>query len=78
MDLSGPYVPVKQHEHYPEFQLGNMICFVTSYASTCKPDDILMNQAHMREMNWYCSDVMVRGEYPSYAQSIWDQHGNLD
>ena len=63
------------HEHYPEYQMGNMICFVTSYASTCNPDDILMNQEHMREMNWYCSDVMVRGEYPSYSQSIWDKHG---
>jgi 6-phospho-beta-glucosidase len=29
----------------------------------------------MREVNWYCSDVMVRGEYPAYAQSIWDKHG---
>ncbi len=63
------------HENYPQFKMGNMICFVTSYAATCNPDDILANQEHMREMNWYCSDVQARGEYPSYAKSIWDKHG---
>ena len=63
------------HEHYPQFKMGNMICFVLSYPMTCKPDDVLLNQEHMREVNWYCSDVQVRGEYPSFAQSIWDKYG---
>ncbi|MDO4634061.1 MAG: 6-phospho-beta-glucosidase [Eubacteriales bacterium] len=63
------------HEHYPQFQLGNMICFVTSYPTTCNPADVLANQEHMREMNWYCSDVQARGEYPAYAKSIWKKHG---
>lgn len=63
------------HEKYPQFQMGNMICFVTSYPLTCRPEDVLLNQAHMREMNWYCSDVQVRGEYPSYAESIWNKYG---
>ncbi len=63
------------HENYPQFKMGNMICFVTSYAATCNPDDILANQEHMREMNWYCSDVQARGEYPAYAQSIWGKYG---
>ena len=63
------------HDNYPQFKMGNMICFVTSYALTCNPDDILANQEHMREMNWYCSDVQVRGEYPAYAKSIWKRHG---
>ncbi|SFG43080.1 glycoside hydrolase family 1 protein [Oribacterium sp. WCC10] len=63
------------HDHYPEFKMGNMICFVLSYPLTCNPKDVLLNQEHMREVNWYCSDVQVRGEYPSYAQSIWDRYG---
>lgn len=63
------------HEHYPQFQMGNMICFVTSYAYTCNPDDILKNQAQMRRMNWYCSDVQVRGEYPAYAKRLWEENG---
>lgn len=63
------------HEHYPQFKMGNMICFITSYPLTCNPDDILLCQERMREMNWYCSDVQVRGEYPAYAESIWKKYG---
>ena len=63
------------HENYPRFKLGNMICFVTSYPHTCNPVDILKNQEQMRRMNWYCSDVQVRGEYPSYARRLWEENG---
>ena len=63
------------HEHYPEYRIGNMICFITSYPLTCNPDDIVRNQEQMRESNWYCSDVMVRGEYPAYAKRLWERKG---
>lgn len=59
------------HEHYPDFQMGCMNVFAVSYPRTCNPDDVLLNQYHMRKMNWYCSDVQVRGVYPSYARKIW-------
>ena len=63
------------HENYPQFKMGNMICFVTSYPLTCAPEDVLANQERMQEFNWYCSDVMVRGAYPSYAKRIWKKFG---
>lgn len=63
------------HEHYPEYKIGNMICFITSYPMTCNPDDIVKNQEQMRESNWYCSDVMVRGEYPAYSKRLWERKG---
>ena len=63
------------HEKYPQFKMGNMDCFILSYPATCDPKDILLNQANMREMNWYCSDVQVRGAYPSYARRYWREHG---
>ena len=50
------------HEHYPNFKLGNMICFITSYPYTCKPEDILEAQHQMRNMNWYCSSSMPVGK----------------
>ena len=40
------------HDNYPEYKIGNMICFVTSYPATCNPADIIENQGHMREVNW--------------------------
>lgn len=63
------------HEHYPSFRLGDMNLFAVSYPRTCDPADALANQAYMRKMNWYCSDVQVRGEYPSYVRKIWDDLG---
>ena len=63
------------HEHYPEYKLGNMSLFSTTYPLTCNPDDMLETQKKMRSMNWYCSDVQVRGYYPSYAKSIWKELG---
>ncbi len=63
------------HENYPQFMMGNMICFITSYPYTCSPSDILEAQHQMQEMNFYCSDVQCRGEYPFYAKRIWREKG---
>ena len=62
------------HEKYPQFKLGNMICFITMYPYTCNPDDILETQQAMQMMNWFCSDVQVRGYYPSYADRYFEEH----
>lgn len=63
------------HENYPDVKMGNMSIFSLTYAATCDPADELANQAEMRRMNWYCSDVQVRGAYPRYAKRFWDEHG---
>ena len=63
------------HERYPQFKMGNMDCFILSYPATCDPADILANQQEMRRMNWFCSDVQVRGAYPSYARRYFREHG---
>ena len=62
------------HERYPQFQMGNMICFITMYPSTCHPDDILEAQKQMRMVNWFCSDIQVRGVYPAYAKRFFEEH----
>jgi 6-phospho-beta-glucosidase len=63
------------HEHYPQFKLGDMNLFATSYPLTPNPDDVLANQRHFNMMNWFCSDVQVRGAYPFYAQRFFDENG---
>ena len=63
------------HDNYPEFKMGNMDCFITSYPLTCDPADILANQKAMRKINWYSSDVQVRGEYPAFAKRMWEEMG---
>lgn len=62
------------HEKYPQFKIGNMICFITSYPRTCRPADILEAQKQMQNLNWYCSDVQVKGAYPYFAQRIWKEN----
>lgn len=62
------------HEKYPEFKMGNMICFITTYPFTCDPADLLAAQKRMQILNWLCSDVQVRGYYPSYAERYFEEN----
>lgn len=63
------------HEEYPQFKMGNMICFITMYPLTCSPADMLKAQQEMQIKNWFCSDIQVRGEYPYYAERYFEENG---
>ncbi|MBR3020033.1 MAG: family 1 glycosylhydrolase [Clostridia bacterium] len=63
------------HAHYPEFKMGCMIAFTTSYPLTPDPDDVLANQQSMNLANWLCGDVQVRGAYPYFARRFFDENG---
>lgn len=62
------------HEKYPQFKMGNMICFITMYPFTSNPDDVIETQKNMQRMNWFCSDIQVRGEYPYYANRFFEEN----
>ena len=62
------------HEHYPHFRMGCMVAFGTTYPLTCDPADQIAAQKHMQKLNWYCSDVQVRGAYPYYAKRFWEEN----
>lgn len=62
------------HENYPQFKMGNMIAFLPDYPYTCNPDDVLAVQSNMRMVNWFCSDVQVRGSYPSYSRRFFAEN----
>ncbi len=63
------------HDKYPQFRMGNMICFMTTYPLTCNPEDVVENQKIMRVKNWFCSDVQVRGAYPAYMNRYFEENG---
>ncbi len=63
------------HTQYPQFKVGCMCVFAVKYPYTCNPDDLLLTQREMRTMNWFCSDVQVRGSYPSYSRRFFAEHG---
>ena len=52
------------HEIDPDYKVGNMMIYATSYPLTCDPDDIIKNQQQNHIMNYFCSDVQCRGYYP--------------
>lgn len=63
------------HEHYPEFKMGCMIGFLGYYPYTCNPDDILATMKQKQMVDWFCSDVQVRGKYPGYSKRYFEEHG---
>lgn len=63
------------HEHYPHFRVGNMNIFAAAYPLTPDPEDVLACQRNTQMMNWFCSDIQVRGTYPYYAKRYFKEHG---
>ncbi len=65
----------RAHEIDPNYVVGCMIGGgPSSYPYTCDPKDILKCQQSLQEGTYYCSDVMVRGEYPFYSKRFWKKY----
>lgn len=62
------------HEINPNFKIGCMIAYMTTYPFTCNPDDILLAQDRMKMHNHFCGDIHVRGEYPYYAKRYFEEN----
>lgn len=62
------------HDIDPEYQIGNMMIYSTSYPLTCNPADVLKNQQENRIMNYFCGDVQCKGFYPSYMNRFFEEN----
>ena len=62
------------HEIDENYQVGCMILYTTTYPYTCKPDDVIEAQKKNRIMNYFCGDVQVRGEYPTYMNRYFKEN----
>lgn len=62
------------HEKYENTKVGNMICFLTKYPYTCSPEDVMRTEKEMQMINWFCSDVQVRGYYPGYSKCYFEDN----
>nr|PZN70168.1 MAG: 6-phospho-beta-glucosidase [Bacillota bacterium] len=63
------------HAIDPANRIGCMIAGRVFYPRTCAPEDVLEAQRWMEEDNFYCGDVLVRGEYPAFARRVWAENG---
>jgi len=61
------------HEHHPEMQIGMMLCGGPAYAASAKPEDQLAALKH-NQMEYFYSDVLLRGTYPGYAYRYFQDH----
>ncbi|WP_430727531.1 glycoside hydrolase family 1 protein [Vagococcus allomyrinae] len=59
----------------PQIKMGCMIIYGTSYAWDTNPKNQQANLELNQEMNFFCADVQVRGEYPAYTQRIYNKYG---
>lgn len=57
----------RAREINPEFQVGCMLARKLIYPYSCHPGDVLKAQGE-NQMAQFCSDVQVRGYYPSYIK----------
>lgn len=63
------------HELNPDLQIGCMIIYATTYSIDANPVNQMATLEQNQEMNFFCTDVQVRGEYPSYTARIFEKYG---
>lgn len=63
------------HQMIPGSMVGGMIARFTSYPATCDPDDVMASILDENYKNYFYTDVMARGYYPSYAKRMFADLG---
>lgn len=58
----------------PDAQIGTMLADCTFYPATCKPKDVVFAMKRNR-MQYFFSDVQLRGNYPGYALRFFEENG---
>ncbi|CAM3799837.1 Glycoside hydrolase family protein [Mesobacillus thioparans] len=64
-------------EIIPRSQIGCMILFAPVYPYDSNPENILHALQEEQLFNYFCGDVQVRGEYPSFIKRYFKEH-NID
>ncbi|MDZ5472903.1 glycoside hydrolase family 1 protein [Bacillus sp. 31A1R] len=62
------------HEIIPGSKVGNMILYVPTYSYDANPENVLFALEEERLLNYFCGDVQVRGEYPSFIKRYFKEH----
>lgn len=62
------------HELNPDLQIGCMIIYATTYSMDSNPINQMATIEQNQEMNFFCADVQVCGEYPAYTKRIFDKY----
>lgn len=60
-------------EKYEGLKIGTMLSDKIAYPATCRPEDMIFNQLK-NQMQYFFSDVQLRGFYPAYAFRYFEEH----
>lgn len=63
-------------QYGPDLQLGTMLSDKIAHPATCKPEDVLFN-LRKNQMQFFFSDVALRGAYPAYSRRFFEENGIL-
>ena len=58
----------------PAFRFGTMICHITVYPLTCRPEDVLLTQQEDQLRNCFSGDVQCKGEYPYFMRRYFERN----
>ncbi|MCD8370519.1 MAG: glycoside hydrolase family 1 protein [Clostridiales bacterium] len=58
----------------PDFRFGTMICHITVYPLTCRPEDVLLTQQEDQLRNCFSGDVQIKGEYPYFMKRYFERN----
>ena len=62
-------------EIIPGVKIGSMMIAAPVYPYSSNPADILCALQEDQKMNYYCTDVQVRGRYPAFSRRIFEESG---
>ena len=63
------------HEILPHAKIGGMLSRWSTYPATCHPDDVMQMLLDDTYEQFFYTDVMARGEYPSYMTRFFHEKG---
>lgn len=62
------------HEIIPNSQIGCMIIYAPVYSYDSNPENVMHALEEARVFNYFCGDVQVRGQYPSFINRYFKEH----
>lgn len=62
------------HEIIPDAQIGCMIIYAPVYSFDSNPENVMYALQEERMFNYFCADVQVRGEYPTFIKRYFKEH----
>jgi 6-phospho-beta-glucosidase len=62
------------HEIIPDAKIGCMILYAPVYSYDSNPENVLYALQEERIFNYFCADVQVRGEYPTFIRRYFKEH----